>query len=136
MAARNAASILISVADASSPSSEVVGRISEQLETSRVGRLFAVVHVAGKQRKVTAEDIIVLDKFIDADIGQRIRLNKVRYLASLPAAGHRPAKSTGLPSRLLVLKKLHFLYLIFFPDFDLFFVWIRCLMIGLAVACN
>ena len=54
----------------------------------------------------------------------------------------RPAKSTGLPSRLLffltpstdllggrtfllVLKKLNFWYLIFFPDFYLFFVWIH-----------
>ena len=60
----------------------------------------------------------------------------------------RPAKSTGLPRRvlffltlstgllggrtfLLVFKKNHFLYLHFFSDFDLFFVWIHCLIIGL-----
>ena len=59
----------------------------------------------------------------------------------------RPAKSTGLPSRLLVfftpstgllggrtfllvLKKLHFWYLIFFSDLDLFFVLIHGLIIG------
>ena len=59
----------------------------------------------------------------------------------------RPAKSTGLPSRLLVLltpstgllgcrtfllvlKKIHFWYLIFFSDLDLFFVCIHCLIIG------
>ena len=41
--------------------------------------------------------------------------------------------STGLLGGkifLLVLKKLHFLYLNFFGDFDLFFVWIHCLIIG------
>ena len=48
----------------------------------------------------------------------------------------RPAKSTGLPSLLggrtflLVLKKLHFWYYIFSSHFDLFFVWIHCLIIG------
>jgi len=41
------------------------------------GRLFAVVHAAGKQRKVTVEDIIVIDRPMDADVGERIRLNKV-----------------------------------------------------------
>ena len=59
----------------------------------------------------------------------------------------RPAKSTGLLSRLLlfltpstvllggrifllILKKLYFWYLIFFSDFYLFFVWIHCLIMG------
>ena len=41
------------------------------------GRLFAVVHIGGKQRKVTREDIIIVDKHLAADVGQRIRLNKV-----------------------------------------------------------
>lgn len=56
----------------------VLNNINDQLISSDAGRLFAVVHVAGKQRKVTPEDIIVVDKHIDADIGERIRLNKVR----------------------------------------------------------
>jgi len=55
----------------------VVKQINNQLTSNEAGRLFAVVHVAGKQRKVTTEDIIVLDKHIDADTGERIRLNKV-----------------------------------------------------------
>ena len=54
----------------------------------------------------------------------------------------RPAKSTGLPSRLVYrstgwynistdLEKNHFWYLIFFSlDFNLFFMCIHCLMIG------
>jgi large subunit ribosomal protein L21 len=58
----------------------VVNNINEQLVSHDAGRLFAVVHVAGKQRKVTPEDVIVLDKHIDADNGERIRLNKVRDL--------------------------------------------------------
>ena len=55
----------------------VAERVNTQLMSHDTGRLFAVVHVAGKQRKVTVEDIIILDKHLAADIGQRIRLNKV-----------------------------------------------------------
>jgi len=60
-------------------------RVNTQLTSQDTGRLFAVVHAAGKQRKVTVEDIIILDKHLAADIGQRIRLNKVstRQLDSL-----------------------------------------------------
>ena len=62
----------------------VTEQVNTQLMSRDAGRLFAVVHVAGKQRKVTAEDIIILDKHIAADIGQRIRLNKVTHtLAAL-----------------------------------------------------
>jgi large subunit ribosomal protein L21 len=57
--------------------SAVVDKVNNRLQSQHAGRLFAVVHVAGKQRKVTPEDIIVIDKPLDADIGQRIRLNKV-----------------------------------------------------------
>ena len=55
-------------------------RVNTQLMTRDAGRLFAVVHIAGKQRKVTVEDIIIADKHLAADIGQRIRLNKVHYV--------------------------------------------------------
>ena len=66
----------------------------------------------------------------------------------MSAAAIAPAKSTGLPSSLLVfltpyntgllggrtfllvLKKLHFWCLTFISDFDLFFVCIHCLIIG------
>jgi len=54
-------------------------QVNSQLMSQDTGRLFAVVHAAGKQRKVTVEDIVVLDKHIAADIGQRIRLNKVAH---------------------------------------------------------
>ena len=59
----------------------VFSAISEQIQTQlnehNVGRLFAVVHIDGKQRKITAEDIIVLNNHIAADIGEKIVLNKV-----------------------------------------------------------
>jgi len=59
-----------------------VERVNSQLVSCDAGRLFAVVHAAGKQRKVTVEDIIVLDKQLAADVGQRIHLNKVATTAA------------------------------------------------------
>ena len=55
----------------------VAERVNTQLMSQDTGRLFAVVHIGGKQRKVTREDIIIVDKHLAADVGQRIRLNKV-----------------------------------------------------------
>lgn len=57
--------------------STVTAAINDQLMSGKAGRLFAIVHVAGKQRKVTVEDIIILDKPISEEVGVRIRLNKV-----------------------------------------------------------
>lgn len=51
--------------------------INDQIKASETGRLFAVLHIGGKQKKVTTEDIIYLEKHLEADIGERIRLNKV-----------------------------------------------------------
>jgi len=59
-------------------SKRVAEQINKELRPGGASsRLFAVIHAAGKQRKVTVEDIIILDKPVDADIGDRIRLNKV-----------------------------------------------------------
>ncbi|ESO02568.1 hypothetical protein HELRODRAFT_161850 [Helobdella robusta] len=52
-------------------------KVNTQLKQNTVGRLFAVIMVAGKQRKITNEDIIVLDKPIEAQTGEKILLNKV-----------------------------------------------------------
>ena len=41
------------------------------------GRLFAVVHFAGRQWKVTAEDLVLIENHIEAECGDRIRLEKV-----------------------------------------------------------
>ena len=44
------------------------------------GRLFAVVYVAGKQYKVTDYDLIRTDGFMSANVGDKIRLEKVPAL--------------------------------------------------------
>jgi len=40
-------------------------------------RLFAVIMVSGQQFKVTQDDLVRVDGYLDADIGDRIRLEKV-----------------------------------------------------------
>lgn len=57
-------------------------KIKSQITQQEVGRLFAVVYIAGKQRKITSEDIIILDKHIEANIGERIIINKVLLVGS------------------------------------------------------
>lgn len=55
----------------------MVTSINDQINSKSEGRLFAVVHIQGKQFKVTPEDIIIVqDKFMPT-IGDQIRLNKV-----------------------------------------------------------
>merc|ERR1712156_852344 len=56
---------------------------SELSSDSSTGKVFAVVMAGGTQFKVAQHDIIMLDKKIEADIGERIRLEKV-----LLAGGH------------------------------------------------
>ncbi len=56
--------------------------IKTSLASRDAGRLFAVIHVDGIQRKVTTEDIVVVRKHLEADIGERIRLNKVIAIKS------------------------------------------------------
>jgi len=52
--------------------------VTEALQSTDLGRLFAVVQVAGKQRKVTTEDIIVVESDFFPTIGDKIRLEKVK----------------------------------------------------------
>uniref|UniRef100_A0A8C7EC78 Large ribosomal subunit protein bL21m n=1 Tax=Nothoprocta perdicaria TaxID=30464 RepID=A0A8C7EC78_NOTPE len=47
------------------------------IATGQYGRLFAVVHFASKQWKVTSEDLIMMDNELEAECGDRIRLEKV-----------------------------------------------------------
>jgi hypothetical protein len=56
---------------------ELIEQVNAKVSAHQVGRLFAVVHAAGLQRKVTTEDLLLLDKLISADVGDRIVLNKV-----------------------------------------------------------
>ncbi|CAM4566341.1 unnamed protein product [Caretta caretta] len=56
---------------------EVVQKVNEMIATGRYGRLFAVVHFASKQWKVTSEDLILMENVLPAECGDRIRLEKV-----------------------------------------------------------
>ncbi|XP_012521069.1 PREDICTED: 39S ribosomal protein L21, mitochondrial isoform X2 [Propithecus coquereli] len=56
---------------------EVVGKVNELIATGQYGRLFAVVHFAGHQWKVTSEDLILVENGPDVACGERIRLEKV-----------------------------------------------------------
>ncbi|XP_021368906.1 uncharacterized protein LOC110460362 isoform X2 [Mizuhopecten yessoensis] len=50
--------------------------VIETLVSTDLGRLFAVVQVAGKQRKVTTEDVIIVQSDFPPNVGDRIRLEK------------------------------------------------------------
>uniref|UniRef100_A0A8C9PDA4 Large ribosomal subunit protein bL21m n=1 Tax=Spermophilus dauricus TaxID=99837 RepID=A0A8C9PDA4_SPEDA len=47
------------------------------IATGQYGRLFAVVHFASHQWKVTSEDLILIHNELDVKCGERIRLEKV-----------------------------------------------------------
>nr|KAF6438257.1 mitochondrial ribosomal protein L21 [Molossus molossus] len=55
----------------------VVEKVNELIATGRHGRLFAVVHFASHQWKVTSEDLILIENELDVACGERIRLEKV-----------------------------------------------------------
>lgn len=61
---------------------EVVGKVNELIATGQYGRLFAVVHFASQQWKVTSEDLILINNKLDIACGERIRLEKVRASTS------------------------------------------------------
>ncbi|EDW99737.1 uncharacterized protein Dyak_GE22920 [Drosophila yakuba] len=52
-------------------------RINRQVQKSEQGRLFAVVHLCGKQFKVTSGDIILVEGYWPPTIGDEISLDKV-----------------------------------------------------------
>ncbi|XP_078197785.1 large ribosomal subunit protein bL21m [Callithrix jacchus] len=56
---------------------EVVRKVNELIATGQYGRLFAVVHFASHQWKVTSEDLILIGNDLDLQCGDRIRLEKV-----------------------------------------------------------
>lgn len=57
---------------------EVVEKVNELIARGQYGRLFAVVHFASHQWKVTSEDLILIENKLDVACGERIRLEKVR----------------------------------------------------------
>ncbi|KAH9382189.1 hypothetical protein HPB48_021894 [Haemaphysalis longicornis] len=55
----------------------VLENVNAQIADDATGRLFAVVSMYGKQFKVTAEDLVIIQVPMPVDIGDSIRLDKV-----------------------------------------------------------
>uniref|UniRef100_A0A3Q0RSY8 Large ribosomal subunit protein bL21m n=1 Tax=Amphilophus citrinellus TaxID=61819 RepID=A0A3Q0RSY8_AMPCI len=66
-----------SAEDERSRHAAVVSTVNQRINCQDFGRLFAVVHFAGRQWKVTIEDLILIENHIEADCGDRIRMEKV-----------------------------------------------------------
>ncbi|KAL2748330.1 hypothetical protein V1477_003615 [Vespula maculifrons] len=56
---------------------DVIKEINKQIATDRVGRLFAIVHICGKQFKITENDIIIMQGYWPPTIGDKLKLEKV-----------------------------------------------------------
>ncbi|KAK3096908.1 hypothetical protein FSP39_004655 [Pinctada imbricata] len=56
---------------------ELIEQVNNTIQSPDVGRLFAVIHLRGNQRKVTTEDIIIVNGDFPPTVGERIRLEKV-----------------------------------------------------------
>nr|XP_014089489.1 39S ribosomal protein L21, mitochondrial [Bactrocera oleae] len=56
---------------------DVFDKVNKQLDERKEGRLFAIVHLCGKQFKITAGDIILVEGYWPPTIGDEIRLEKV-----------------------------------------------------------
>ncbi|CAJ1052859.1 S ribosomal protein L21%2C mitochondrial [Xyrichtys novacula] len=69
--------VLVSEEEERSRHAAVVDTVNQLIHKQDFGRLFAVVHFAGRQWKVTNEDLIQIENHIDAECGERIRMEKV-----------------------------------------------------------
>jgi large subunit ribosomal protein L21 len=52
----------------------VVQKVNETLHRDDLGRLFAVIHIQSKQRKVTNEDLLVVEGYIYPNVGEGKRI--------------------------------------------------------------
>lgn len=55
----------------------LIEKVNETVEKLDTGRLYAVVHLCGKQFKVTAGDIIIVEGHWAPEAGDKIKLEKV-----------------------------------------------------------
>lgn len=72
--------------------------MNKQLERNEEGRLFAVIHISGRQIKVTQDDIIIVDNNSFAPLnGDKIKFEKVMLIggADFTLVG-RPLLSSSL----------------------------------------
>merc|ERR1712071_107607 len=61
---------------------DVISKVNSQINDGTHGRLFAVVHIAGKQVRVTDGDLIMVEGVSPTSVGDVIRLEKVLLLGS------------------------------------------------------
>lgn len=61
---------------------EVISEINKQVSTATTSRLFAVVHICGKQFKVTENDLIVIQGYWPPNPGDQLKLEKVLLVGS------------------------------------------------------
>lgn len=59
-----------------------IKNINGQIKTDETGRLFAVVHLCGKQFKVTPGDVILIEGHWEPSNGDQLRLDKVLLCGS------------------------------------------------------
>jgi len=98
-------------------SRDVLERVNSQIQGQEHGRLFAVIWVAGKQFKVTSEDIIIVQGFWPPQIGDRVRFEKVLLvgasdfsLVGRPLVSRNVARVEGtVIEKTLSYTKLHFI---------------------------
>ncbi|GBM51023.1 39S ribosomal protein L21, mitochondrial [Araneus ventricosus] len=58
-------------------SNEIIGKINTQIKEKSHGRLFALIQLNDKRFKITNEDIIAVDLYFPAKIGDKICLEKI-----------------------------------------------------------
>lgn len=68
---------VVGVEDDNKLTKEITKKINDLTVTNKQGRLFAVVHIAGKQRKITDGDLIIIEGYWPPNIGDKISLDKV-----------------------------------------------------------
>ncbi|KAK2710354.1 large ribosomal subunit protein bL21m-like [Artemia franciscana] len=60
----------------------IIEKVNSQIEKSTHGRLYAIIHLMGKQRKVTDGDLIQMEGNFPPIAGDKIRLEKVMLVGS------------------------------------------------------
>lgn len=63
-------------------STDVIAKVNAQIQSSSHGRLFAVIQMAGKQRRVTDGDLIMIEGFYPTNVGDMIRAEKILLVGS------------------------------------------------------
>lgn len=61
---------------------EVTQKINNITTINKQGRLFALIHIAGKQRKVTEGDVLIIEGYWPPDVGDKISLDKVLMIGA------------------------------------------------------